>query len=223
MKLTKGIKVLFKNKEGVVDKKENVANIEAIAYFQKGVEKYILHDFRNAIDYLSYSLKSDPNNPRTYNMRGNVFEDMGDDISAEKDFLCALELSPNDYLPFYRIGMIYFRKKDFQTSANMLHQSFLNADEDNKNVKENNSLFVSKRIIACNLGNALVQLKCFEDGIKFLDEALKIDPNYVNPYVTKGLALFQLGNKEEALKNMRIAQNLGYQQASQIIQMMLNN
>jgi predicted negative regulator of RcsB-dependent stress response len=87
---------------------------------------------------------------------------------------------------------------------------------------KNNILFVSKKVIAANLGNFLIQIKNYDEGFKYLDCAIKLDPKYSSPYMTKGLALVQIGKASEGIDFLKKAEQMGIAQASTILKMLSN-
>lgn len=197
--------------------KEYDLNPEALAYSQIGMEKYQQKDYNGSIEAFNRSIKLTPNNQVLYTMRGTAYEDMGNDIEAEKDFNKTLELLPTDSVAAYRLGMVFYRKKDFETAIKWLKVSFDNATEydlEHMGIGKNNILFVAKKVIAGNLGNFLTQLKRYDEGFKYLDEAIKIDPNYGNPFLAKGMALAQIGKPKEGLPFLKKAAELGIPQAA---------
>ena len=59
-------------------------------------------------------------------------------------------------------------------------------------------------------------------GVDYLDEAIKIDPNYPNAVLTMGLALAQSGKPKEGIPFIEKAGKLGVAQAPMILQMLKN-
>ena len=57
---------------------------------------------------------------------------------------------------------------------------------------------------------------------QYLDEAIKIDPNYPNAVLTMGLALAQSGKPKEGIPFIEKAGKLGVAQAPMILQMLKN-
>jgi hypothetical protein len=45
---------------------------------------------------------------------------MGNNTEAAKDFVKTLELLFTDFVASYRLGMVYFRKKDFENAIKWL-------------------------------------------------------------------------------------------------------
>ena len=220
---------LFK-KKGIPEKmnflgKDYEINPDAMVFSQQGLDKYQLKDYSGAVTAFTKAIIAQPTNQNFYTMRGTAYEDMGNDIEAEKDFRKTLELLPNDFVAAYRLGMVFFRKKDFDNAIKWLKLSYDNApdgDLEHIGLGKNNILFVAKKLIAGNLGNFLTQVKKYEESFKYLDEAIKLDPNYPNPYMAKGLALAQTGKVKEGISYLEKAEKLGVGQATMIIQMLKN-
>ncbi|MCD6111981.1 MAG: hypothetical protein J7J86_01795, partial [Bacteroidales bacterium] len=160
--------------------------------------------------------------------RGTVYEDMGNDEAAERDFRKNLELLPDSYVGAYRLGMFYFRKNDFENAIKWLETSYNNIPDVNipdvnmegLGLGKNNIIFVPKKVIVGNLGNFLTQVRRFEEGIRYLDEAIEIDPNYSNPYMAKGMAYAQMGQLRKGIPFLQKAAQLGNPQAEKAINML---
>lgn len=220
---------LFK-KKGIPEKmnflgKEYEINPDAMVFSQQGLDKYQMQDYSGAVTAFTKAIDAMPTNQNFYTMRGTAYEDMGNDIEAEKDFKKTLELLPNDFLSAYRLGMVYSRKKDFETAVKWLKVSYDNhpaLNLEDIGIGNNNILFIDKKIVCGNLGNFLTQLKRFEEGIKYLAEAIKIDPNYPNAVLTMGLALAQSGKPKEGIPFIEKAGKLGVAQTPMILQMLKN-
>lgn len=214
---------LFK-KQGIPDKlniggKEYKVNPDAMVFSQMGLDNYQNGNYTAAITAFSKAISAQPQNQNFYLMRGTSYEDAGNDIDAGKDFRKALELSPNEFVAAYRLGMVYFRAKDFENAIKWLKISYENGvDGDDKILGTNNILFIAKKIVAGNLGNFLTQVKRYEEGFKYLDAAIKLDPSYSNPYMSKGLAFVQMGKPENGLPYIKRAAELGNPKASGTLQ-----
>lgn len=218
---------LFK-KKGIPEKmnilgKEYEVNPDAMVFSQRGIDNYQRKNYAGAVADFTKAINAQPSNQNFYTMRGTAYEDMGKDVEAAKDFSKTLELHSTDFKAAYRLGMVYFRKKDFENAVMWLKISHKNAPEVDMShigMGNNNIMFIHKKIIAGNLGNFLTQLKRYDEGFQYLDEAIRLDPNYANPYMTKGLNLFQIGKQEEAIKYIRKAAELGDPKAPEVLQML---
>ncbi len=220
---------LFK-KKGIPEKmnflgKEYEINPDAMVFSQRGLDKYQLQDFSGSVAEFTKAIIAQPKNQNFYTMRGTAYEDMGNDMEAEKDFRKTLDLHSNDFVASYRLGMVYFRKKDFENAIKWLKISFDNVpdgDLEHIGMGKNNILFVAKKVIAGNLGNFLTQVKRYDEGFKYLDAAIKLDPNYPNPYMAKGAALAQMGKSQEGIFYLEKAAKLGDTKATMLIQLLKN-
>jgi Flp pilus assembly protein TadD len=220
----------FLKKRGIPEKmdflgKDYEVNPDAMVFSQEGLDKYQVKDYSGAVALFTKAISAQPTNQNFYTMRGTAYEDMGNDIEAEKDFRKTLELLPNDFVAAYRLGMVYFRNKDLENAIKWLKLSYENAasgDLEDIGIGKNNIHFVAKKLIAGNLGNFLTQLKRYEEGFTYLDAAIKLDSNYPNPYMAYGGALAQMGRANEAISYFEKAEKLGAGQATMIIQMLKN-
>ena len=220
----------FFKKRGIPEKmnflgKDYEINPDAMVFSQEGLDKYQLKDYSGAVALFTKAIIAQPTNQNFYTMRGTAYEDMGNDIEAEKDFRKTLELLPNDFVAAYRLGMVYFRNKDLVNAIKWLKLSYENApsgDLEDIGIGKNNIHFVAKKLIAGNLGNFLTQLKRYDEGFIYLDAAIKLDPNYPNPYMAYGGALAQMGRANEAISYFEKAEKLGMAQATMILQMLKN-
>lgn len=218
---------LFK-KKGIPEKmnflgKEVEINPDAMVFSQRGLDDYQRQNYAGAVADFTRAINAQPSNQNFYTMRGTVYEDMGNDNDASKDFAKTLELHPTDFVASYRLGMVYFRKKDFENAVKWLKVSFNNSidtDLSHVGIGTNNILFIHKKIIAGNLGNFLTQLKKFDEGFKYLDEAIRLDPQYANPYMAKGMAYAQMGKPKEGIPFLQKAMQLGNPQAGMAIKML---
>ena len=89
-------------------------NPDAMVFSQRGLDKYQQQDYSGAVTEFTKAINAQPNNQNFYTMRGTAYEDWGKDSEAESDFSKTLEILPNDFVGAYRLGMIYFKKKDFE-------------------------------------------------------------------------------------------------------------
>lgn len=218
---------LFK-KKGMPEKlsiggKEIEINADAMVYSQIALDAYNMQNYPVAIENFNKAINAQPSNQNFYTMRGTVYEDMGNDEAAERDFKKNLELSPDSYVGAYRLGMVYFRKKDFENAIKWLETSYNNipdVDMEGIGLGKNNIIFVSKKVVVGNLGNFLTQVRRFDEGIRYLDEAIEIDPNYPNPYMAKGMAYAQMGQPRKGIPFLKKAAQLGVPQAETAINML---
>ena len=59
-----------------------------------------------------------------------------------------------------------------------------------------------------NYGNALQELKRFDDSVVCYDYAIKINPSYAESFLRRGMALKNLNRSQEALADFKYALTL---------------
>ena len=197
------------------------ANTETALYFQTGVDKYVSGNYKEAVVAFSAAIQKMPANANFYTFRGTAYEDSNDDISAQKDFEQACSLDPTSFLAAYRLGMVYARKKDFDNAITWFYKAYNSAPDVTEmhhvGFGTNSIFFVGKQIIAGNLGNMLFQGKSPNEALRILERAIELEPQYPNPYMTKGLVLARLGNNALAKTFLEKAYNMGMKQAKPAI------
>jgi Flp pilus assembly protein TadD len=195
--------------------KEYSINPEAWDFSQNGLEKHQQGDFTGAVTEYSKAINVLPKNQLLYILRGMAYLGNGFTDEAKKDFHHAVELLPNEFIAAYRLGMIYYLENDIEKAISWLKKSYSNAED----YHSEHFLFIDKKLIANNLGCFLLQVERVEEGIKYLNEAISLDPAYSNPQLSKGLALCKIGNYSEAFIYINKAVELGNQNAIESLKM----
>lgn len=182
---------------------------------QEALIAYESKDYQTAIAKYSILIEKNKEAFQYYKFRGTVYEDMGDDNFAFRDFSKAVELCPTDAIALYRLGMVYYRRKDIEKAITYLEKAnkhMPSYDNYMGNVY-NNMLFVHKRVIVGNLANFLIQCNRIEDGLKLLNEVITNCPDYSFPYFVKAVVLVNQGDFKNAVSCAKKAKELGYPQA----------
>lgn len=192
--------------------KEVEINADALVFSGRAVGNYERKDYAGAVSDFTKAIKAMPSNQNFYTMRGTAYEDMGNDIKAAEDFIKALDLLPTSYIAAYRLGMVYYRRKDFENAVKWLKTSLKNKPDTDLSISgvgNNNMIFVHKKIIASNLGSFLVNLGKYEESFKYIDKAIELDQKYHFAYMTKALAYMQMGFPEKGIPYAKKAKELG--------------
>ena len=69
---------------------------------------------QKAIEYLNKAIKLQPNNSETYNMRGNIYFNLGQNQFALDDFSKAIHLNPNNADTYNNRGSVYDKLGQYQ-------------------------------------------------------------------------------------------------------------
>lgn len=191
------------------NKKENP---DDLGFSFIGLGKYDQGDYSGAILDFTKAIALNSKNPKYYLMRGTAYEDLNNDMEAEKDFNRNIELEPTSFMSFYRLGMLYKRRGEMERSIRYLRMSFdayPQEDISHHELGRKSIFYIDKKHVAGNLGSFLTQIERVEEGFKYLDEAIRLDPRYHIPYFSKGIALARMGKPREALPYIKKAKQLG--------------
>lgn len=96
---------------------------EADEFYKKGIAAYEKRNFDEALVNLSDAVDALPNHAEYYAARGFVYLEDGIEDKAKADFEQALRLYPYEMLAHYGLGILAYRRKDWDES--LAH--FLNA------------------------------------------------------------------------------------------------
>lgn len=196
---------------------------------QQALTAYENRDYQKAVELYTKLIEANPNAHQYFQFRGTVYEDMGNDVLAQKDFENSVELSPENSTSLYRLAMIYHRKNNLEKAIFYLRRAYnLLSKTDEKLGKEfgyknlmgnsyNNILMVHKRVIAFNLANFLVQTNRTEEGLLILDELIKYCPTYSYPYFVKAMVCAQNKDVEQGIELAQKAVLYGHPQAQSLL------
>lgn len=165
---------------------------EAAELNNKGVEKALKQrDYNAASELFRQAVKSDARCLQChYNLGISLFYcDQQNEAITVFTNLISLK---SDYAHAYAgLGEVYNKKGLFKESA----AAYRRAGE----------LDASDPILLGNLGNALYQIKEYEEALKHFNRALEINPASAGNYSNRGVTLMTLGRTKEAIRDLRKA------------------
>lgn len=200
-----------------------------LAITQQALVAYESKNYSKALELYNQVIDSDPTAHQYYQFRGTVYEDMGNDTLAKKDFEKSIELEPGNTTSLYRLAMVYHRRNDLEKAIVYLRKAYdILSQHDDELGKEfgykdltpgsyNTILMVHKRVIAFNLANFLVQTNNEKEAIPILDELIKYCPTYSYPYFVKAIVCAQKQQIKEATELANKAAKYGHPQASALL------
>ena len=125
-----------------------------------------------------------------YYLLGKSIEDT-DPEGAILNFKTAAELNPGNYEPYFKLGNIFFKTKDYEQPL--------------ENYEKANNVNPSNEAAICNCGVVLERLDRFEEAISCYNKAIAINPEFGNAYKCLGIAYYNKQMWKEAIKAYRSA------------------
>jgi tetratricopeptide (TPR) repeat protein len=174
------------------------------AYFKRGEIKMARKDYMGAIDDFTSAIEIDPQDTIAYFKRGFAKNAFGDRIGALNDYSQAIELDTLMAAAYFSRGGVKGQLKD--TSA---FSDFVKAVEINPLLKLS--------IAVIEPGTDLKMLKDYSGAIDDYNKAIKINPAYGEAYYRRGLAYVQLNNKDYGCPDLKKAEELGDNRASELL------
>jgi len=160
------------------DEAININRKNAESYYIKAMALLENKDTLNAIVNLSMSANRDTSNYMTFMQLGIIYTVQGDSLS-KANFKHALSINPDDERALFYLGMYYQE-----------HGKFKEAIENYSKIAE---LYPDNKRVYYNMGYIyLVELEDFENAKIMFQEAVLINPRYVE-------AVYNLGRTQEAM------------------------
>lgn len=173
----------------------------------------LLQNHSLAMGYIDQALALSSYNPEAYYVRAMLYMSRKDTLQAIRNFQLALNQREDFYEPLIQLGTIYTARhnelaEQYLNKAIQLYPQSLQARYQLALYYQENA-FLDEAVlhydtillrqpgnkhVLFNLGYLnLVYFLKYEKAIEYFDEALLVDPNYVEALFNKGLALEELG------------------------------
>ena len=167
---------------------------DAEFYYNQGLDKYKLKDYRGAINDFTQSIKINPKKAEAYNDRGSVKYNLEDYQGAIDDFNQAIKINPNYVYPYYNLGTLKTKLKDYKGAINDYNKAV--------NIGPNFPAGYSNR------GNIKYILNDYKGAIDDYNKAIALDPSNVNTYSKRGIIKSQLKDYQGAIDDYNRAVEL---------------
>ena len=137
--------------------------------------------FAEAKKILKPLIKVNPTVSEYHRILGQILSEDGDQDEAINSLIDALKWDPKNGFALIMMGNIFSKHKDDIGTACKYY---------NEAIEQNPNDFIAIN----NLGTNLIQLGKWDEGLKYLEAAYEINPNYPNTNYGIGLANEHLGN-----------------------------
>ncbi len=156
-------------------------------YREQGIAAYGNGDFLGAIGNFDEAIRLNPDDAQSYNIRGNVWDELGIFERALADYDEAIRIDPNNPAVYHDRAILWQRKgaldKALVDLDRAIRFSFADAN------------------LYCDRGLIWYQKGRHERAIADFDRAIKLDPAFATAYIDRGLILHRNGEFDVAFAN----------------------
>lgn len=162
-------------------------------HFQEGINSGVEGDFKTAVEQFSQAIEKRPGFAEAYLFRGLARTEIADYENAIKDLTICLELDPNfsDQAHYFRGNAKAGLKKYKEAIDDYTLAIYKNPDY----------LAFFKR------GMANFHQNDFHRAIPDFDISIRLQPDYQEAYLYRGIALYQIGSMADARQDLERATN----------------
>jgi protein O-GlcNAc transferase len=136
--------------------------------------------------------------PIFYNLLGYIYDQLGDIVEAERNYLKSIKIDKNYYESKFNLGILYYKSNNLEKSKSIFLELL---KEDNQDFK----YYFNLGIICCD------QLT-YEEAIKYLKVCCYINSKSYEAHHQLGLAYEKIRNFTEAIRLYEIANKLNFNQ-----------
>jgi tetratricopeptide (TPR) repeat protein len=167
----------------------------AESYFNIGLASYYLKNYREAAENYRQAIRLDPYNAAdAHYALGLVYRDWGrpdDEIQAYKQ---AIKLKPDYVSAWERLGSRYLRSKKYPEAIETFKQLV--------------ALKPGDANVPNNMGEAYLEMNLMTDAVAAFRQAIQLKPDLGKAYYNLGRSLLSMGNRDGAVQQYNILQNL---------------
>lgn len=167
----------------------------AKAYFNRGNAKRISKDYQGAISDYSTAIQLTPDDADSYTNRGFARVAIGDQKGARADYDQAIQLSPDHAIAYTNRGALRSQLGD-KEGAIADYSKAIQSKPDYM------MAYYNRGVIYRQLGKNL------QGAIADNTKAIQLQPDLAEAYGNRGLLLIKIGDKQDAIANLKTAARL---------------
>src|SRR6267378_1050146 len=167
----------------------------AESYFNIGLASYYLKLYREATESYRQAIRLDPYNAAdAHYALGLVYRDWGRPEEEVQSYKQAIKLKPDYVSAYERLGSRYLRSKKYPEAIETFKQ-LVTLKPGDANVPN-------------NMGEDYLEMNLVTDAVAAFRQAIQLKPDLGKAYYNLGRSLLAMGNRDGAVQQYNILQNL---------------
>jgi tetratricopeptide (TPR) repeat protein len=167
----------------------------AESYFNIGLASYYLKNYREAAENFRQAIRLDPYNAAdAHYALGLVYRDWGRPEEEVQAYKQAIKLKPDYASAYERLGSRYLKSRKFPEAIETYKQLV--------------ALKPGDANVPNNMGEAYLGMNLLSDAVAAFRHAIQLKPDFGKAYYNLGRSLLAMGNRDGALEQYNILQNL---------------
>jgi tetratricopeptide (TPR) repeat protein len=167
----------------------------AESYFNIGLASYYLKNYREAAENYRQAIRLDPYNAAdAHYALGLVYRDWGRPDDEIQSYKQAIKLKPDYVSAWERLGSRYLRSKKYPEAIETFKQLV--------------ALKPGDANVPNNMGEAYLEMNLMTDAVAAFRQAIQLKPDLGKAYYNLGRSLLSMGNRDGAVQQYNILQNL---------------
>jgi len=177
--------------------------------YYKGSARLQQGDFKGAVDALTKAITKDPTNFGAFLNRGVAYDNLKQYDKALADYNSAIAIVPHFGRAFHNRGHAREKMEQYEQAVADYNDALTNAD--NLVIDALGGIAgVDKAGVYYDRGNALYELKKFDESVASFTSAIALDGKFAAAYNNRGVVHFELGDKTAACADRSKACELGF-------------
>ena len=171
------------------------------AYDKRGIAKYNLGEYKNALNDFNHAISIYPNYANAYYHRGKAKGGLKDYKGAIDDYNEATKIDPNNADAYYYLGHAKYELNDYKEAINNYTKAINNYTKAINNYTKAINIDSNHENAYYHRGTARYILEEYQGAIDDFTKAIKLNPNDAILYSNRGNAKHKLNDHKGAIND----------------------